>query len=86
MPIPLNAAGDPNRTVHAWLREDGQIAAEVVRYDRSGKFYIEYRDDRPRRQVTLTEAAQACVDHHAHFGRPGGSRFDAKVRALRAAH
>ena len=85
MPIADDAPFNHDRTVHARVREGDQIISEVVRYNRSGKFYIEYRDDRARKHVTIAQAVEAAVDHHVYLGRPGGTRFDAKVRDLREA-
>ncbi len=65
-----------DRTVHA----EG-IAAEVVRYDRSGKWYIEPKNGAQRRHVGVNEAAEwAAVAATAVFtGRPGGVVFDRRV-------
>ena len=67
-----------DRTVHG-LTDDG---GEIVRYDRAGKWYFEYRD-RKRRHVTIAEAVQAAAAGKAVLGRAGGLAFDAKVRKLR---
>lgn len=73
---------DFDRIVHGLTADGGQI----VRYDRAGKWYIEYppSSERKRRQVNLGEAAAAAVDGRAIMGRYGGKVFDARVRALQA--
>lgn len=73
---------DFDRIVHGWTADGGEIA----RYDRAGKWYIEYpsNTDRKRRQVTLDEAAKAAIAGKVVLGRYGGTRFDALVRALQA--
>lgn len=71
---------DPNRQVHARSSE----GMEVVRYDRTSKWYLEpVNRDLPRQKVTIDEA----VDYAVRFcdsiypGLPGGSTFDRKVEA-----
>lgn len=74
-----------DRTVHA---EDEGI--EVVRYDRAGKWFVESKRPSallPARPVTLLRAAEVALRCNErggtiHLRRPGGSRFDAKVRWL----
>ncbi len=71
-----------DRTVHATLPTQD---AEVVRYDRAGKWYVEPRDPelrrRKRRRIALNEAVRLTVaDGTWHEGRTGGRAFDAKVR------
>lgn len=74
-----------DRTVHA---ENDDI--EVVRYDRAGKWFVETKRPRsliPARPVTLAEAVRValnCRDRGGaiHLRRPGGTRFDAKVRSF----
>lgn len=61
-----------DRTVHA-----ENDCFEIVRYDRTGKYYIEWRDGR-RRRITIKQAvgftySGACT---VHQGRPGGRTFD----------
>ncbi len=70
-----------DRTVHA----EG-VAAEVVRYNRAGKWYIEPKDKtKKRRHVKIKEAAEfAAVAAEVHFGLSGGGSFDALVRRERA--
>lgn len=63
----------PDRTVHGTTADGGQI----VRYDRAGKWYVEYKDGRPCRHVTVQRAADLAVE--ALTGVPGGRRFDALV-------
>ncbi|ROR75999.1 hypothetical protein SAMN06295974_3855 [Plantibacter flavus] len=67
-----------DRTIHGWTAD----GSEIVRYDRSGKWYIEPLPAAPgkRLQVSLADAvAAALLGKHA-LGRPGGSMFDAKIR------
>jgi hypothetical protein len=68
-----------DRTVHA--RWNGH---EIVRYDTAGKWYREYDGTRIRisfnAAVTYGKAALKAGEP-VYFGRPGGSRFDARVRA-----
>lgn len=69
-----------DRTVHAITQTGG----EIVRYDRAGKWFIEWPEGVliPCRQLTLREAAKLGADPTAtiFLGRPGGRRFDAAVR------
>lgn len=69
-----------DRLVHGWTADGG----EIVRYDRAGKWYIEYPpdSDKKRRRVTLDDAAKAAIAGKVVLGRYGGARFDARVRAL----
>lgn len=66
-----------DRTVHA-TRADG---AEVARYDRAGKYYLEHPDGR-RYPLTLETATSIAADPTSrwHERKPGGMRFDAVVR------
>jgi hypothetical protein len=72
-----------DRTVHAVTRE----GAEVVRYDRAGKWYIEWPAGTriPRKHIGINEAVNTAVTHchKVNLDLPGGSVFDAKVRKLR---
>jgi len=78
----MTASGD--RTVHAKC-----AGFEVVRYDRSGKWYVESRNpDRQREHVGVGEAARRALAAETlggttHLGRPGGRAFDRAVRSLR---
>jgi len=73
--------GHDDRTVHAVRRHDG---AEIVRYDRAGKWYLE-RVDGSRSPLTLRGAVREAVGGRVHFGRPGGRIFDAAVVRAREA-
>lgn len=64
-----------DRIVHGYTADGG----EVVRYDRAGKWYIEYSGS--RRHVGVREAAREA--DRATLGLFGGGRFDALVEALR---
>lgn len=68
-----------DRTVHG-LTEDG---AEIVRYDRAGKWYIERAG--VRREVTVAGAAEEAAKGRHYERLMGGSAFDAKARRIRAA-
>jgi hypothetical protein len=59
-----------DRTVHGETDDGG----EVVRYDRSGKWYVEYGKGIPRRAVSVREAA--AMTTIPRLGLPGGSMFD----------
>lgn len=78
---------DPNRQVHARNGNGPNDGMEVVRYDRTSKWYLEpVNRDLTRQKVTIDEAvnyaANFCSD--VYFGLPGGSTFDRKVQALSA--
>jgi len=69
-----------DRTVHAAMG-----TSELVRYDRSGKWYLEHATG--RQLLTLQSAAQAALDLRRiggviYHGKPGGLQFDAAVRRL----
>lgn len=75
----------PDRRVHAKVfvpashGRSGEVA-EIVRYDRAGKWY--YESPTQRRKITIDEAVQFIDrDSKVFFGKPGGSTFDRKVRA-----
>ena len=73
-----------DRIVHAVL-PDGVL---LVRYDRSGKWYLEppANSNRPRQHLTLSGAVQAAlVADVVHLGRPGGQQFSAAYRRATAA-
>jgi hypothetical protein len=79
-PTPLSAGfsrrstSGSDRTVHA--ESDN---AELVRYDRAGKWYVEYRDHGCRRCLTLAEAVDLSMGMRLRLGQPGGRRFDKMV-------
>lgn len=62
-----------DRTVHA-ITDDG---LEIVRYDRSGKWYWE--TETHRKHITISEAVRLATRRGStHLvGLPGGSRFEA---------
>jgi hypothetical protein len=70
-------SGQGDRTVHART----PAGNEVVRYDRSGKWYVE-SDNLPREHLTINEAVQMAMapGTRIFFDLPGGSTFDRKVR------
>jgi hypothetical protein len=55
---------------------------EVVRYDRSGKWYLESPDGR-RQHVGVHHAAKVAADGNFTPGLPGGRTFDRLVREKR---
>jgi hypothetical protein len=59
---------------------------EIVRYDRAGKWYVEWPGS-TRYHVTLAEAVDLATGFKgaAYLGIPGGGRFDAAVRRKLAA-
>lgn len=69
---------DYDRRVHA-RTSDG---AEIVRYDRAGKWYLEPTDGTRRRQLTLAEAIDLATqpDSTTFLRLPGGGAFDRAVR------
>lgn len=72
----MNADND-DRTVHA----EFPGIAEVVRYNRAGKWYVEFSDGRKRRHVGVLDAAEVAADlvrrgGSIYYGRPGGGKFD----------
>lgn len=83
--IDRSAAGDHDRTVHA-RQADYPHEWEIVRYERAGKWFIEYKHGSliPCRHIGVGEAARLAVEAGAfvYFNRPGGAVFDRKVRAL----
>lgn len=77
----MSAAERSDRRVHAFC-----VEYEVVRYDRAGKWFIEFGSLEPRRRLTLASAVDAAVETWDHggspkMGVPGGGAFDAKLRA-----
>jgi hypothetical protein len=66
-----------DRTVHA----ENRTGLQIVRYDRTGKWYQEL-GSMPRIQLTVDEAAKAAcnVGMVWHEGLPGGRMFDNRVR------
>lgn len=74
-----------DRTVHATSGDNPR--GELVRYDRAGKWYIEWpgRSLMPRQRVTITQAVETAKHWWVnggspHFDRPGGGRFDQLMR------
>ena len=78
-----------DRTIHAaageWL---------IVRYDRAGKWYVEYepKRDREREHIGVGEAARLAGDWEEvaagtiYFGAKGGTTFDRLIRKRQAAN
>jgi hypothetical protein len=65
-----------DRTVHAILVN----GAEIVRYDRAGKWY--YESSSYRRHLTITEAVEFVGSPDQWIpDLPGGSAFDRRIRA-----
>lgn len=71
-----------DRTIHAY----GPGGAEVVRYDRAGKWYREMAG-LPRVPLRIEDAVYqaTCAGWVWNAGLPGGKRFDALVGARRIA-
>lgn len=68
-----------DRTVHGITPTGG----EVVRYDRAGKWYLEYPSGQ-RNPVSLIEAVTVAWAGAPRLDLPGGGRFDAEIRRLNA--
>lgn len=76
---------DDDRRVHLTIVPSMGGRIEIVRYERAGKWW--YEAGMTRRPLTLRQAAEFGQDRPAviwHEGIPGGSRFDAEVRKVRA--
>jgi hypothetical protein len=71
-----------DRRLHA-VTSDG---TEIVRYNRAGKWYAERPGLNWRRQIKFSEAIrQACLaGATVRLGIPGGGRFDARIKEMRA--
>lgn len=69
---------DGDRRIHARL----VTGAEVVRYNRAGKWYLEPTEGK-RSALTMADVvALACTPLcEVFYGLPGGEAFDRKVRA-----
>ena len=69
-----------DRTVHGLTADGG----EIVRYDRAGKWYVEWPDAslKPCRPISVREAVDLAGEDGAgaFIGRPGGGRFDSLYR------
>lgn len=72
-----------DRTVHGL---NAAREAEVVRYERAGKWYLEPKDGSRRTPLTLAQAVETAAAGHVLLGRAGGLAFDAKYRRHAAAH
>lgn len=70
-----------DRRAHGTTADGG----EIVRYDRAGKWYVEYPDGQPRRAVSVGSAALLATRPGAEVRRgvPGGGRFDALIKRMR---
>lgn len=68
-----------DRIVHG-LTETG---AEIVRYERAGKWYVEPTDGSKRTAVTIARAAELASAGRVFPNRAGGQAFNAKVAKLR---
>ncbi len=70
-----------DRIIHAERGEE-----QIVRYDRSGKWYIEHGPSHPRERVSVRQAARRAFEL-GHGGIiyercPGGRTFDRLMREL----
>ena len=74
----MSARNPYDRTVHGWAAD----GSEIVRYDRSGKWYLEPlpATGRKRRQLKIADAARIATLGKPVLGRAGGTRFDVLVR------
>lgn len=65
-----------DRRIHGYSQSGG----EIVRYERAGKWYLEYRDS--RLPCTVEDAALFATAEgaQAFLGVAGGTRFDSLVR------
>lgn len=78
---------DPfERIVHASI-DTADLRGQIVRYDRAGKWYVEYPG--ARRKLTVDDAAALAwawwkLGGTPHFDRYGGSTFNRKLRSLLA--
>lgn len=88
-PSPAREGGSSlpgDRRVHVTIvPSTGGPKIEIVRYERSGKWY--YESGLQRRHLRIVEAVDFAKDRPAviwHEGLPGGMYFDAQVRRLRA--
>jgi hypothetical protein len=77
--IRVAAAGD-NRVVHGMTGG----GAPIVRYGRSGKWYVEPQIGK-RQAVTIAAAVSRALTGEVYLGRFGGTQFDAKVRKAQQA-
>lgn len=68
-----------DRVVHGLT----ETSAEIVRYERAGKWYIEPTDGSRRTAVTITRAAELAIAGTVFPNRAGGQAFNAKVAKLR---
>jgi hypothetical protein len=67
-----------DRRVHAVTSEGW----EIVRYDRAGKWYAERPDGRDRITFHMAVYHATRAGAKSQLGIPGGTRFDASVRAV----
>lgn len=67
-----------DRRIHART----PVGNEIVRYDRSGKWYVESAQ-LPRQRITIAQAVAFAIGSGAevNLGLPGGKAFDAKFAA-----
>lgn len=75
----MSSSNREDRIVHA-LTATG---AEIVRYERAGKWYVEPKDGSKRTPVTIARAAELAVAGTVFPSRAGGQAFNAKVAKLR---
>lgn len=81
---------NPDRIVHASRLSPEGCRIEVVRYDRQGRWYLEWDQPSPQRTrlKTLGEAVSQAVAIEGeggtiHLGQPGGKHFDYGVSGAR---
>lgn len=74
-----------DRTVHGRAPRGLGPPNELVRYDRSGKWYLEWVDgERLHLRLAQVVGMAAHPDGEAYLGLPGGRAFDAAVRRRKA--
>ena len=64
-----------DRTIHGAGEDSHGDKYHVVRYNRGGKWWIEFLGGY-RRQIDLDEAVKSA--DHAYLGKPGGRTFDSR--------
>jgi hypothetical protein len=75
----MTATEDRDRTVHASLKD----GSEIVRYDREGRWYLEWPDGSERQVLKVRDAVELAADpdkvDQVYSGLPGGAQFDRKI-------
>lgn len=74
----VRPATHPDRTVHAQATNGD----ELVRYDRAGKWFLEWSGGRRRVLFAEAVALASRPGMQVHLGKPGGAAFDRYVSAV----